>query len=268
MAENINNIENNNVENGVWYLDYTAHNPTSIPDGVNTVNLFVSGLDGQLEGFTPESLRAFVNACHAKGIHVKMSIGGQGGKYDKCWDELNGQNTSQIAKRLIDFCNNYKLDGIDFDYEENQEGGTLQQEQYVGQLIKSFKDQAPDLTASLCTPAGDFWQSAAKAILDQTKDSSGASVIDHLYMMSYAGTTQQVESWADHWDSFLDQYKLPPSAVTIGIAENHGPGYDPDEIAKYAASKGYSTMIWNYNPTTPDSSNAFAKEIHDDYYGK
>lgn len=254
------------VENGVWYLDYTSWNPDRIPKGVNVVNLFVSGLDRQLEGFSdPQKLKDFIQACRAKGIQVKMSIGGNGGKYDNCWDKLDGKNTSEIANRLVNFCHDYGLDGIDFDYEENQAGGDkTQQEMYVGQLIKSFKGQDPDLLASLCTCADpSAWKEPAEIILDQTKDSSGKSMIDHLYIMSYAGTTENVEQWASGWEDILKEYQLPSNATTIGIASN--PGYDVDAIAKYAAEKGFSTMVWNYNPTLPDADD-LPEKVHDDYY--
>lgn len=258
------------VENGVWYLDYTSWDPDKIPKGVNMVNLFVSGLDGQLEGFSdPQKLKDFVAACHAQGIEVKMSIGGHGGKYDNCWDELNGQNTSEVAKRLVDFCHEYDLDGIDFDYEENQPGGDkTQQETYVGQLIKSFKEQDPNLLASLCTCADpSAWKAPAEIILDQTKDSSGKSMIDHLYIMSYVGTTKNVEQWASGWEDILKEYQLPSNATTIGIASN--PGYDVDAIAKYAAEKGFSTMVWNYNPALEDPDpDALPERVYDDYYPK
>lgn len=68
----------NKVENGTWYVDWTSWN-TPIPEGVNTVNLFVGNMsldangNPTIGGFgtlsqNPDQMDQFIQECHAKTL--------------------------------------------------------------------------------------------------------------------------------------------------------------------------------------------------------
>src|ERR1700679_2853576 len=81
-----NHVSKPAVENATWYIDWTSWD-YPIPEGVNTVNIFVgqfTNVDGELtmNGFgnlTATKLQAFVSQCQEKGITVNLPVGGGGG---------------------------------------------------------------------------------------------------------------------------------------------------------------------------------------------
>ena len=173
------------VENATWYIDWTSWD-YPIPEGVDTVNIFVGQftmVDGKATmngfgNFTSEKMQAFVFGCHQKGINVKLSIGGGGGSYCRCWDQLTPSNVKTFAQGMADFCHLYGINGVDFDYEEF---ASVNQEVLVGQLIKNFKAIDPQFQTSLCCNAGfSAWQPEVKTILDAAKDSSGTCAVDRI----------------------------------------------------------------------------------------
>lgn len=259
------------VENGVWYIDWDSWD-YPIPQGVNTVNLFVGQIDyvnGQytMDGFgnfTPEKLEAFIQKCHEQGIAVKVSIGGSGGMYDNCWDKLTPENVAAYAQGMVAFCQQYGLDGVDFDYEEGGENPA--QQKLVGELIYDFKKDDPSLKASLCTNAGfgpNFeWQQRIQNILDAA---NGA--VDHLYIMSYFNSIDDEEKWITGWYQWAkERYGFSASQISVGIDPSSG-AYNVDDLVKWAAQNGFSTSIWNWDPNDPNS-NQEAQRVWNDYYGK
>src|SRR5579859_2387428 len=121
---------NNDIEHAVWVKNWgTLPDPNNLPQGVNTINIFEGKIDyvngkWTIDGliWSPQLLSQYIDACHAKGIAVKVSIGGAGGQaiYNNTWDQLTDSNVQDVAKSLAAFCKANGLDGIDFDYEEQK----------------------------------------------------------------------------------------------------------------------------------------------------
>ena len=258
------------IENATWYLDYVSWT-APIPEGVNTVNLFVGEITqtngtytmGGMGTFSSAGLTTFVQQCHTQGISVKFSIGGCGGMYDNCWDILTASNVQAVAQGMVDFCHQYGLDGVDFDYEEFQ---GQPQEQLVGQLIKNFKAIDNTLQTSLCCNAGfSSWDTEVQNILDAAVDGSGKCAVDRLYIMAYFNTITDEEGWITQWASWLNtRYSFDPSQVTIGLDDSGA--YSIPDFAQWAYQQGFSTGYWSWDPLTQDQSNSIAQEIWDIYH--
>lgn len=262
-----------NIEHAAWYIDWTTWfngPPFVLPSGVNVLNIFVGelafGSDGNptLDGFgnlTLPQLDAFTAYCHSQvpPIAVKVSIGGSGGMYDRCWDKLTSANVQSFAQGIADFCHAHGLDGVDFDYEEY---ASADQEVLVGTLIKQFKAIDPKFQTSLCTNAGfgpNFpWQQIVKTILDAATFGPGNCAVDKLYIMSYYDPMQSEQNWIvgsdgkGGWANWLEQnYGFTPDRVSVGIDDFDAHAYDPVQFAAWAASMGFSTSHWAFDPAHP-----------------
>ena len=257
----------NGIEHSAWYIDWTSWftDPTFvIPNSNNVLNVFVGELMfdsngnptlGGFGNFTLAELDQFTAYCASQQnpISVKVSIGGSGGMYDNCWDLLTTSNVETFAQGMVDFCHTHGLIGVDFDYEEY---ASAAQETLVGTLINNFKTIDPNLQASLCTNAGFGpnypWQAVVQNILDAATISPGNCAVDRLYIMSYYNPIQDEENWILGWANWLEQnYGFTPARVSVGIDDFDASAYDPVAFAAWAASNGFSTAHWAFDPARP-----------------
>ncbi len=256
------------IEHSVWVKNWGPYpDPKNLPPGVNTINIFegklnyVGGkwtIDGLV--WTPAQRTAYINACNAGGISVKVSLGGAGGQgiYNNTWDQLTDSNLQAVAQGLVDFCEQNGINGVDFDYEEQK---SSQQRKQVGQLIKFFKETNPSLQASVCTCAGNegptyIWPTYLKEILDQTLGSDGKTLVDRVYVMSYdygmgssAATLAADERFMLNWISFLQPYGIDPAHISLGF-DTTEPAYflsptDRAQLVHFAYENGLSTCVWD-----------------------
>ncbi len=269
------------IENSVWVKSWgPMPDLNKLPPGVNTINLFEGKLDkvngkwvidgvGQM---TDAQLKAYIAAAHAKGITVKISLGGAGGQgiYNNTWDQMTDGNVQQMGKDLADYCKSIGLDGVDFDYEEQK---SQAQRQQVGHLINAFKTADPSLKATVCTDADAGWASDLKDILDAAKNPDGSTPVDRLYIMSYdyrfassAETEQKDEGFMTQWEQFAKQYGMSPSQVSLGTDPTDASMTDADreKLLKFAADHGYGTALWDqcggYN------EGDYTQNVHDIYW--
>ncbi len=247
------------VQHACWYIDWTKwfNGDFPMPEGVDTINIFVGELDHEGKGIggfgnLPDSdIGAFVKAAKAKGVtDVKISIGGGGGAYDDTWDLVTEDNYESWADKLVAFCAEHDLSGVDFDYEEFKPS----QEPVIGKLINAFKKKNPSLKASLCTNAGfGGWSGHVKRILDETKDEDGHSCLDRLYIMSYYDSLQDEKGWLTQWANWIKtEYGMGPGNLGVGIDDFDAHAYDPAELKAWAEEQGYSWSHWAYDPSKVD----------------
>ncbi len=252
------------IENSVWYITWTDwfYGPTfKIPANVNMINVFVGkldfGTDGKptINGFgnlNPPQLDAFTAYCAAlqPPIPVKVSLGGGGGSYDRCWDLLTSANVKAFAQGIADYCHAHKLVGVDFDYEVS---GSTEQQTLVGQLIKEFKSIDPTFQTSICTNAGFGpnypWQQIVKHIFDAAMIAPGNCAVDRLYIMSYYNPIEDEKNWVLGWADWVEtNYGFTPARVSVGIDDFDAHAYDPAVFKSWAAMMGYSTGHWAFDP--------------------
>ncbi|MBA2726884.1 MAG: cellulose binding domain-containing protein [Parachlamydiaceae bacterium] len=255
------------IEHSAWYIDWTSWfngPPFVIPSNNNVLNIFVGALMygsddkptmGGFGNMTLPQMDLFTAYCAAQQppIGVKVSIGGFGGMYDHCWDLLKADNVHAFAQGLVDFCHAHGLIGVDFDYEAFSSD---EQENLVGMLIKEFKTIDPNLESSLCSNAGfgpNFpWQAAVQNILNAATMAPGHSAVDRFYIMSYYNSMQEEQNWINGWaDWLITNYGFTPARVAVGIDDYDAHAYDPVAFAAWAATMGYSTAHWAFDPARP-----------------
>lgn len=284
LNDNTSPIISAKVEHSAWYIDWTSWN-YPIPEGVNTVNLFVGNfhldstgtpvIDG-FGNFTKEKMMNFIQQCHEKGIAVKISLGGGGGSYDHCWSNLKPENVSAYAKCLVDFCKERQLDGVDFDVEEFKSATDRPaQQKLCGQFIKEFKELVPDLSTSLCTNAGFGpyfpWQGVVKNIFDAASTidpvtGEKTTAVDRLYIMSYYNSFEDEKKWILGWyDWVKNEYGYEASQISVGIDDKDAHAYDIKQMAAFAGEYGFSTGYWEFDPAQYDKSNDSTHAIGDSY---
>lgn len=273
------------IENGTWYVDWTSWN-TPVPQGVNMVNIFVGNMSLDASGKpavggfgtmsqNPAQMDTFIQACHAQGISVKISLGGGGGSYDNTWDVLTSSNVQGFAQALANFCNTHGVDGVDFDCEEFTSGqNNPTQQALVGTLIKNFKLINPNFQTSLDTNAGfgpNFpWQGIVQNILNAsayTNPTTGKTTcgVDRIYIMAYYNSQSDEQGWVTGWANWLKtNYNFTPAQITVGLNPSSGT-YNANSFAAWAAQQGYSTSFWNYDPANPTQSNQVGTGILNAY---
>ncbi len=297
MVDKISSNQTPGIENGAWEVDWTMHGDdilSNIPEGVNTVNVFVGGFDSNnnvqidsrtdLDKVIPPSskfydpknpnetyLQKFVEDCHAKGIAVKMSLGGSSaGWCGNTWDALKSQGVQTCANTIVEFCRTNQLDGIDFDFEEWNQPDQTALENSVGALIKEVKAQEPTLQTSLCTNAGfSTWQSHMQNILDASKDNEGHCGVDRMYIMSYYDPLQSEQTWVNEWATWLKtNYQFSPSQISVGLDNVDASAYDIKEFAEWSKTQGYSTCYWawGWNGGDPTKSNETTNQVWNIYH--
>jgi hypothetical protein len=255
------------IENGAWYITWTSWfngPPFVIPSDVNLLNVFVGELKfgpngeptiGSFGNLNPPQLDAFTAYCGAQNppIAVKVSLGGGGGMYDRCWDRLTESNVQAFAQGMADYCHAHGLVGVDFDYEAS---GPVSQQILVGSLIKRFKALDPSFQTSLCTNAGfgpNFpWQAIVETILDAATIAPGNCAVDKLYIMSYYNSMEEEQNWILGWSNWVQQnYGFTPARVSVGIDDFDAHAYDPVAFRAWAATMGFSTCHWAFDPARP-----------------
>lgn len=251
------------IEHSAWYIDWTSWFTGAfvIPSSNNMLNVFVGTLmfdasnNPTIGGFgnmTDAELTSFTSFCHSQNppIKVKASIGGGGGSYDNCWDLLTTANVQAFAQGLANYCQAHGLDGIDFDYEEY---ASAAQETLVGTLILNLKKINPNLQTSVCTNAGfPTWQSVVENIFNAAMISPGNCAVDRLYIMSYYDPIASEEGWITAWANWvIPTYGFTPARISVGIDDFDAHAYDPVALANWAASQGYSTAHWAFDPAHP-----------------
>ncbi|MBA3721875.1 MAG: hypothetical protein H0W88_05690 [Parachlamydiaceae bacterium] len=274
-----------NVVNSTWYLTWTSWD-YPIPDGVKLVDIFVGNMrvdssgNPVIDGFGTMSqnislMDNFIKACHAKGIAVKMSLGGGGGSYDNCWNVLTNSNVAGFAQALANFCYLHGADGIDFDVENfTSAQDRPAQQALVGMLIKDFKNINPNFQTSLCTNAGFGpyypWPGIVQNILNAATTTALATnkktcALDRLYIMSYFNSLSDEQGWINGWaDMMKTNYGFTPAQITVGL-NSETTSYDVNAFAKWAGSKGFSTAVWPYNPAISAQSNQLTNSVLNAY---
>ena len=157
-------------------------------------------------------LQSLVSLAHAKDVKVGIAVGGWQGvsPADAVWGRVLGNDSSRATfiNNLINFMNQYDLDGIDIDWEYPREGNEPE-------LYEIFMRE---LSAKL-RPQGKFL-TAAVVVAGWTADGVKSSVfeyVDFLNIMAYDGPSHssmaEFKSGLDYW---LGR-GLPKEKAVIGV---------------------------------------------------
>ncbi|KAF5353735.1 hypothetical protein D9758_008619 [Tetrapyrgos nigripes] len=143
-----------------------------------------------LSGSNPSSLPPFVAAAHKNNVNAIVSIGGWTGS--RFWSTAVGSHDNRTAfvKTVTDFATQYKLDGLDFDWEYpvNQGiGCNIVNPNDTANYIKFLKLLRQDpvgakLDLSAAVPVTPYNDASGKPYTDM---SEFAQYLDHIMIMNY-----------------------------------------------------------------------------------
>lgn len=266
-------------ENSMWAEDWTNNLDAPVyiqglPRGIDTIHVFVGQLDidsngnPTINGFTADTpgrpagtgafpniaaLTHFIAQCKAQGVTVKLSIGGTPATgFGLSWNRLTSSNIAGFAQALVNICQITGADGIDFDYELEDNANAV----LAGRLAAQFKDLAPNLLTSFCVYAGidaqGPWHQIDSIFLENAIRSNGTSAIDRVYVMSYYDgvTLEQNKQFMLLWKTWLQQhYGFSSLQISAGVDPND-PNTSPNNGTltawiDFAAQNNFSVAIWD-----------------------
>ncbi|MDD7886346.1 glycosyl hydrolase family 18 protein [Flavivirga sp. 57AJ16] len=191
-------------------------------------------------------MQQIITQGHTQGVKVLIAVGGWLNGNDSAFTTLaaNPATRTTFINNLVNFVNQYNLDGVDMDWEYPREGSEPQNyELLMQELGEAMHSRGKLLTAAVVVSG---WN--ADGILAGVFDD-----IDFLNIMAYDGpdhsTMAQAEGGLNYW---LNR-GLPKSKAVLGV-----PFYSRSQVKSYAEllamgasanSDSYQGMNYNGIPT-------------------
>ena len=239
--------------------------------------------DGSLRPLENASkLQQIVSLGHAQGVKVLIAVGGWMDGNDSAFTTLAANPTTRTAfvNNLVNFVNQYNLDGVDMDWEYPREGNEPQNfELLMQELGQAMHSRGKLLTAAVVV-AG--WN--ADGVLSGVFDD-----VDFLNIMAYDGpdhsTMAQAQSGLTYWIG----RGLPKEKAILGVpfysrpqaqsyasllAQGADPYSDSFQGNNYngittikaktelAIAQGGGIMIWELSHDTTDPATSLLAAIH------
>lgn len=185
----------------------------------------------------PSKLQSLVSLAHTNGVKVLISVGGWNNGDDSGFETLAGNSTyrSAFVTNIMNFVNQYNLDGADIDWEYPDAGTSANN--YVSlmtALATSLHAQGKLLTAAVVGTGGD-------GVL-----SSVFSQVDFLNLMAYDYNNydHSTYTYASQSISYWKGKGLPAAKTVLGV-----PFYGRPSWESYAAliARGASPYADTYN---------------------
>lgn len=193
---------------------------------------------GGLQGVdNPSKLQSLVSLAHANGVKVLISIGGWNNGDDSGFESLAGNSSyrTNFTNSVMNFVNQYNLDGADIDWEYPDPGASANN--YLAlmtQLATALHAQGKLLTAAVVGTGGE-------GVL-----SSVFSQVDFLNLMAYDYNNydHSTYAYASQSISYWKGRGLPASKTVLGV-----PFYGRPSWESYAAliARGASPYSDTYN---------------------
>ncbi|PKV50176.1 putative secreted protein (Por secretion system target) [Aquimarina sp. MAR_2010_214] len=168
-------------------------------------------------------MQQIVTKGHAQGVKVLIAVGGWMNGNDSAFATLaaNPSTRTTFVNNLVNFVNQYNLDGVDMDWEYPREGSEPQNfELLMQELGQAMHSRGKLLTAAVVVSG---WN--ADGVLNGVFDD-----VDFLNIMAYDGpdhsTIAQAKGGLDYW---LGR-ELPKSKAVLGV-----PFYSRPQAQSYAS---------------------------------
>ncbi|KAG1889953.1 glycoside hydrolase family 18 protein [Suillus subluteus] len=207
-----------------------------------------------LEGSDGEFLPAFVTEAHANGVEAHIAIGGWGGSIYFSSNVATAENRTAFVKTVIDFVDQYDLDGVNFDWEyPNKQGigcNIINSDDTANYLsfLQELREESCNITISAAVSVTPFRDSNGNP---STNVSAFAEVLDYIAIMNYdiwGSWSSAVGPNAPLDDSCASSSEQQGSAVSAVKAWSKA-GMPVDQIVLGVPSYGHSFSV--------NSSNAF-----------
>lgn len=199
----------------------------------------------------PSKLQSLVSLAHSNGVKVMISVGGWNNGDDSGFETLAGNSSyrSTFVTNMINFVNQYGLDGVDIDWEYPDAGTSANN--YVTlmtQLATEMHNRGKLLTAAVVGTGGN---SILPAVF---------SVVDFLNLMAYDNNNydHSTYAYAQQSMSFWRGQGLPQSKCVLGVPFYGRPSWETfaqlvargaDPYADTYAGVGYNGITTIKNKT-------------------
>jgi chitinase len=209
--------------------------------------------DGSLRAVeNPSKLSSLVSQAHANNVKVSIAVGGWNDGNDSAFEALAANSGSRTAfvNNLVNFVNQYNLDGVDMDWEYPDPGASANNyTALMTQLGSALHSRGKLLTAAVVSE-GYYLEGVQPAVFNQ---------VDWLNIMAYDGGSPHAGyDWSINSVNLWKARGLPASKAVLGIPFYSRPGYytysalvgmDPANANRDCATIGGAQQCWNGIPT-------------------
>lgn len=219
-------------------------------DKIDVINYAFGGIvGGELSVSSQNNFARIIKEAHAKGVRVVLAIGGWG--VDGFSDAVSSKaNRQKFIASIIKGINDYRLDGIDFDWEypTSTAGGLIKASPYdkanftlLCQELRTAMDQInPDLILSIAVANGAW---AADTYYEVSKLNQ---YIDFLHLMSYdiinfGTSTNPIIKASHHTNLYASPYSV--GSADAGVKAYASRGIDPSKIIMGIAFYGHAYVV-------------------------
>ena len=200
----------------------------------------------------PSKLSALVSLGRANNVKVSIAIGGWNNGDDSAFEALaaNAGTRTTFVNSVVNFVNQYGLDGVDMDWEYPDPGASANNfSLLMQQLSNALRPQGKLLTAAVVAE-GYYRDGVPSAVFNH---------VDFLNIMAYDGGSPHANyDWSINAVNGWKARGLPAGKAVLGVPFYSRPGYytyaqlvgmDPANANRDCTSVGGAQQCYNGIPT-------------------
>ncbi|RKN47793.1 glycosyl hydrolase family 18 protein [Micromonospora endolithica] len=200
----------------------------------------------------PAKLSSLVSLGHANNVKVSIAIGGWNDGDDSAFEALaaNSATRTTFVNNVVNFVNQYNLDGVDMDWEYPDPGASANNYSLLmSQLSGALRSRGKLLTAAVVAE-GYYRDGVPTAVFGH---------VDFLNIMAYDGGSPHANyDWSINAVNGWKARGLPAAKAVLGVPFYSRPGYytyaalvgmDPANANRDCATVGGAQQCWNGIPT-------------------
>ncbi|MEH0981774.1 glycosyl hydrolase family 18 protein [Micromonospora sp. CPCC 205556] len=176
--------------------------------------------DGSLRPVeNPGKLSSLVSLGHANNVKVSIAIGGWNDGNDSAFEALaaNAGSRGNFVTNVVNFVNQYNLDGVDMDWEYPDPGASATNYSLLMQQLSSALHSRGKLLTAAVVSEGTYVQGVPTAVF---------GYVDWLNIMAYDGGSPHANyDWSVASINLWKSRGLPASKAVFGVPFYSRPGY-------------------------------------------
>ncbi|SBT46416.1 glycosyl hydrolase family 18 protein [Micromonospora narathiwatensis] len=209
--------------------------------------------DGSLRPVdNPSKLSSLVSLGHANNVKVSIAIGGWNDGDDSAFEALaaNSGARGAFVTNVVNFVNQYNLDGVDIDWEYPDPGASANNYSLLMQQLSSALHSRGKLLTAAVVSEGYYVQGVPTAVF---------GYVDWLNIMAYDGGSPHANyDWSINSVNGWKSRGLPASKAVLGVPFYSRPGYytysalvgmDPANANRDCTTAGGAQQCYNGVPT-------------------
>ncbi|MGN9777112.1 glycosyl hydrolase family 18 protein [Micromonospora sp. H33] len=209
--------------------------------------------DGSLRPVeNPGKLSTLVSLGHANNVKVSIAIGGWNDGNDSAFEALaaNSGTRGAFVNNVVNFVNQYNLDGVDMDWEYPDPGTSASNYSLLMQQLSSALRSRGKLLTAAVVAEGYYVQGVPTSVF---------GYVDWLNIMAYDGGSPHANyDWSVNAVNGWKSRGLPASKAVLGVPFYSRPGYhtysalvgmDPANANRDCTTVGGVQQCYNGIPT-------------------